>query len=106
MKNTFIKTISLGFLVCGFAFSTASAQTASVDNNPENNGSELFTICHIPPGNPDNCHQITISENALQTHLDHGDKIFCYEEPKLPHYLQKVDNDPGRIIIMFQKDHF
>jgi hypothetical protein len=30
-------------------------------------------ICHIPPGNPDNYHTITISENALSTHLAHGD---------------------------------
>ena len=32
-------------------------------------------ICHIPPGEPDNVHTITISESALQTHLDHGDTL-------------------------------
>lgn len=31
------------------------------------------TICHIPPGNEANAHDITISENALQAHLEHGD---------------------------------
>jgi len=31
------------------------------------------TICHIPPGNPDNAHAITISINALPAHLAHGD---------------------------------
>lgn len=31
------------------------------------------TICHIPPGNPDNAHSITISINALPAHLAHGD---------------------------------
>ena len=30
-------------------------------------------VCHIPPGNPDNFHTITISENALPAHLAHGD---------------------------------
>ena len=30
-------------------------------------------VCHIPPGNPDNFHTITISENALSAHLAHGD---------------------------------
>lgn len=30
-------------------------------------------VCHIPPGNPSNWHTITISENALQAHLAHGD---------------------------------
>ncbi len=34
------------------------------------------TICHFPPGNPANWHTITISENAVQTHLNrHGDLI-------------------------------
>ena len=32
-------------------------------------------VCHIPPGNPDNAHTITISENALSAHLDHGDLV-------------------------------
>lgn len=32
------------------------------------------TICHIPPGNPSNAHAITISNSAVQTHIDrHGD---------------------------------
>ncbi len=31
------------------------------------------TICHIPPGNPDNAHFITISIRALPAHLAHGD---------------------------------
>jgi uncharacterized repeat protein (TIGR01451 family) len=30
-------------------------------------------ICHIPPGNPDNFHTITVSENAVPAHLAHGD---------------------------------
>lgn len=36
-------------------------------------------VCHIPPGNPDNAHTITISENALQAHLDHGDRLGACE---------------------------
>lgn len=31
------------------------------------------TICHYPPGNPDNPRTIEISRNALETHLAHGD---------------------------------
>jgi hypothetical protein len=30
-------------------------------------------VCHVPPGNPSNFQTITISENALQAHLSHGD---------------------------------
>jgi len=36
-------------------------------------GVEL-TICHIPPGNPDNAQLITISCFDLPAHLAHGDK--------------------------------
>ena len=34
-----------------------------------------LTVCHVPPGNPANFHDITISENALQAHLNHGDFV-------------------------------
>ena len=30
-------------------------------------------ICHIPPGNPENFHTISINLNALEAHLAHGD---------------------------------
>jgi len=32
-------------------------------------------ICHIPPGNPGNAHVITVSVNALEAHLQHGDYV-------------------------------
>jgi hypothetical protein len=34
-----------------------------------------ITICHIPPGNPNNPITITINSNALSAHLAHGDNI-------------------------------
>src|SRR5262245_12316208 len=30
-------------------------------------------VCHLPPGNPSNFHTITVSADALQAHLGHGD---------------------------------
>ena len=30
-------------------------------------------VCHAPPDNLDNAHTISVPENALQEHLDHGD---------------------------------
>jgi hypothetical protein len=36
-------------------------------------GADKVQVCHIPPGNPDNFHTISVSQNALQAHLDHGD---------------------------------
>jgi hypothetical protein len=41
----------------------------------DNGHNGKITICHIPPGNPANVHTITISYNALDTHLAHGDYI-------------------------------
>jgi len=49
--------------MAGFAVPGAMAEEAKVD------------VCHIPPGNPENAHTITISENALPAHLDHGDRV-------------------------------
>ena len=49
--------------IAGFYAPVAIAQGAKVD------------VCHIPPGNPDNPQTITISENAVSTHLDHGDYV-------------------------------
>jgi hypothetical protein len=33
------------------------------------------TICHIPPGNPDNAHSITVAQAAVAAHLAHGDSL-------------------------------
>jgi hypothetical protein len=49
--------------IAGFHIPGAVAGNAKVD------------VCHIPPGNPENAHTITISENAVSTHLDHGDHL-------------------------------
>lgn len=43
------------------------------------------TICHIPPGNPENKHTITIGKSALEAHLAHGDTLGgCDGEPSEP----------------------
>jgi hypothetical protein len=49
------------------------------------NGKKV-TICHFPPGNPENYQKITISTNALDTHIDHHDDVFAVdgECPPLP----------------------
>lgn len=39
------------------------------------NGSSKVTICHIPPGNPSNAHNIVVSVNAQDAHLAHGDVL-------------------------------
>jgi uncharacterized low-complexity protein len=47
-------------------------------------GNVKVTICHVPPGNPENAHTITISQCAVQAHLRNhpGDHIGqCQQQP-------------------------
>lgn len=46
------------------------------DDRDENEESrEKYTVCHRPPGNPDNAHTIHVgSKSALEAHLAHGDE--------------------------------
>ena len=40
---------------------------------PDDQYVEKVLICHIPPGNPENAHTISVSVNAVPAHLAHGD---------------------------------
>src|SRR5688572_15470818 len=48
--------------------STASALKAD-------KGDKKVALCHIPPGNPTRGHTITVSTNAVSSHLAHGDAL-------------------------------
>ena len=37
------------------------------------NEDDLVTICHVPPGNPDNAHTIEVDVSAVSAHISHGD---------------------------------
>ena len=53
------KLFQITMLVTALAvFSGAPAQAAN-----------KVQVCHIPPGNPENVHTITVSEKALPAHL-------------------------------------
>ncbi len=38
-------------------------------------GQQKVQVCHLPPGNPNNYHTITIGASALPAHLAHGDLV-------------------------------
>ncbi len=40
---------------------------------PDSVGRAKIEVCHMPPDNLDNAHTISVSENALEDHLAHGD---------------------------------
>lgn len=49
------------------------------DGDGDGNGDgDRVTLCHIPPGNPENPQTITVSENAVPAHLAHGDTLGPY----------------------------
>jgi hypothetical protein len=54
---------------------TTVTPTATATMTPTLVFSDKVTICHIPPGNPANAHNITISSSALKAHLGHGDVL-------------------------------
>ena len=49
--------------------------TSDLDSYPIDYESKKIEICHVPPGNPDNAHTLSISVNAMRAHLAHGDYI-------------------------------
>ncbi len=57
----------LGIIAVSFMF------TSNTKDNEQ--AGEKITICHIPPGNPDNAHSITIDVHAWPAHEAHGDVI-------------------------------
>ncbi len=51
-------------------------------------------ICHIPPGDPEDFHTITISENASAAHLAHGDLAgACEPAPTCGNDIADGDED-------------
>jgi hypothetical protein len=39
------------------------------------NGKKNLQVCHVPPGNSGNSHEICINSNAVASHLAHGDRL-------------------------------
>lgn len=58
---------------------TGHCERGGDDDEDEQGGDEeeddgTYTVCHEPPGNPNNARTIQVgNESALQSHLDHGD---------------------------------
>ena len=50
----------------------------------EDEANEGVTLCHIPPGNPDNAHTLTVGAPAVNAHLRHGDRLGACEGSSEP----------------------
>lgn len=84
--------------------SASSDDTAQANGSGQENGNSndaglaaraepKQTVCHIPPGNPDNPQTIVVDPSAVPTHLDHGDTLGpCADDggPPDDQYSEKV----------------
>ena len=55
-----------------------SDDTSSKDDKSSDSKSsdeKKVTVCHAPPGNPDNAQTISVAESAVSAHLAHGDTL-------------------------------
>ncbi|HRJ82605.1 MAG TPA: hypothetical protein PLV21_12010 [Cyclobacteriaceae bacterium] len=57
---------------------------------------DRVTVCHIPPGNPAAKHTLTISKNALNAHLAHGDVLGTCEDQKGKNPADKKNDNKGK----------
>jgi len=72
-------------------------------NLPENPGSSdhKILICHVPPGNPANAHNVSVDRHAWETGHDHHNKHNldyegpCEGEPPPPPVCEDVDTHHG-----------
>jgi hypothetical protein len=77
-----VGTIVISAAVTGSIFFTATPAAYAHDLTEEDilslqiPGVAKVTICHHPPGNPENRHEITVGEPAVAGHIaEHGDDI-------------------------------
>ena len=76
-----LSVMTAALLGCGGANQSPSPTQATVTQAAAEDGGgvtqsagvEKVTICHIPPGNPENAHLITVGAPAVAAHVAHGD---------------------------------
>jgi hypothetical protein len=61
-------------LIITLSFVMPVTQHTAFANSPN---PDKETICHAPPGNPENQHTITVGASALNGHSKHGDHFGC-----------------------------
>lgn len=81
LEKTHMKRLLFLLLLLVATIITVSVRPVSAIVNP---GGKV-DICHVPPGNPENAHLISIGQAAVRAHLAHGDffpeKGDCSRQP-------------------------
>ena len=85
--DLFVVAVSVSLLVLLIGLPTAQAQSQDIGTADRFWTSVhtglLVTLCHVPPGNPDNAHTIEVGQGAAAAHLAHGDSLgACPECPE------------------------
>lgn len=66
-------SFSFSVVVTGSVDGTTAYEASCAQGDPDSEKNEKVTICHIPPGNPNAAHTISVGKSALSAHLGHGD---------------------------------
>jgi len=73
-----LKFVSIASIAGVFAWAASAAPLQTSPTGASvgyGYGAAKVTLCHIPPGNPDNAHTITVGAPAVPAHLAHGDTL-------------------------------
>ena len=54
---------------------------------------EKVTLCHVPPGNHDKAHSITVSGLSVLAHLDHGDYLGACDDSETTKSIDQKHNE-------------
>lgn len=70
-------------------------------------GGNKQEVCHIPPGNPNNAHTITVSASAVDAHLAHGDTLASCnpEDNATPLVCQGYDSEIANCVASTSDAH-
>ena len=72
-----MSVLFIGIFWFNSAFAELFCNAPKIPEDALSKGGNKVTICHFPPGNPENYQVITISTSALNTHCDHHDDVFA-----------------------------
>ena len=92
--------------IIGALFFAASPALAGKKNDKKGTRAKV-TLCHIPPGNPDNQRTIRVAESAVAAHLAHGDVLGeCGAGPADDPVVDPVviEADAGEDFVVFEGD--
>lgn len=74
-------TQSSGTGAGGIALQTQQIEAERISVKRRRDGSDERLICHVPPGNPENAHEIIVDDAAVDAHLRHGDyEGYCRDD--------------------------